>query len=119
MSVLIIRAHTRFAVRSNAKLRLPRRRAVEALLIELSIEGGRLSNLPASATFAIGDTVLLGLAGAAPIEARVRWVDRGTIGLRFARPLSFASLEALVRLCRADDMPAGPMRAPAGRDLAA
>jgi hypothetical protein len=122
VSVLIIRAHTRFAVRSSAKLRQPRRRGVEGLLIELSVEGGRISNLPKNAGFKVGDSVQLGLAGAPPVEARIRWIDQGTVGLRFARPLSFAALEMLVRLCRAEDMPpvpAVPLRAPAGRDLAA
>jgi hypothetical protein len=109
VSVLIIRAHKRFAVRSSAKLRQPRRRGVEGLLIELSI--GRLSNVPGNANFTVGDSVLLGLSGAAPIEAHVRWADRGTVGLRFARPLSFAALEALVRLCRAENEPAMPMYA--------
>jgi hypothetical protein len=111
VSVLIIRAHKRFAVRSSARLRQPRRRSVEGLLIELSIEGGRLSNVPGSANFTVGDSVLLGLSGAAPIEARIRWADQGTVGLRFARPLSFAALETLVRLCRAEDEPATPMYA--------
>jgi hypothetical protein len=122
VSVLIIRAHTRFAVRSSAKLRQPHRRGVEGLLIELSVEGGRLSNVQKSASFAVGDSVQLALAGAPPVEARIRWIDQGTLGLRFARPLSFAALERLVRLCRAEDtpaVPAVPLRATAGRDLAA
>jgi hypothetical protein len=100
--VLIIRAHKRFAVCRPARLRKPGRRFADGLLIELSLDGCRLGNVAAAAGFALGDAVVLRIDGAAPLEARVRWLGEGTIGLRFDRPLHVAALDALIRLCRGE-----------------
>lgn len=109
MSVLIIRAHKRFAICQKARLRKPGRRGVDGLLIELSVEGCRLSNI--GHDFAPDEQVSLRIDGAQPLDARVRWRNDSTIGLRFARPLSFAALEGLIRLCRGEAEPAQPLRA--------
>ena len=98
MSVLVIRSHSRFAVCRKAWLERDGARNSEALLIELSLEGARVST-PASG-IAIGDTLRLMLTDAEPIEARVRWCGEGTIGLRFVQPLHIAALDTLIRLCR-------------------
>lgn len=101
MSLFVIRARKRFAVCRQARLRRPGRRALHGLLIELSLEGCRLSNLPPDA-FEPEQSVVLRLDGAAPIECRIRWIGAdGTAGLRFARPLHAAALDELIRLCRA------------------
>lgn len=105
MSVLVIRAHKRFAVRRTARLRLAGRRGHEGLLIELSLDGCRLSNLPPQA-FALDQTVTLRLEGHGALEGRVRWLSDGTVGLRFTRPLRIAALEQLLRLCRGEPQPA-------------
>jgi hypothetical protein len=102
LSVLIIRAHKRFAVCRKARLRKPGRRFVDGLLIELSLDGCRVSSVASGAGFALDDAVVLRLAGTAPIEARVRWLSDTTIGLRFARPLHVGALDALIRLCRGE-----------------
>lgn len=106
MSVLVIRAHKRFAICRRVRLRKPGRRFVDGLLIELSLDGCRISGVAAPAALAPGDAVVLRVADAAPLDARVRWRRDGTIGLRFERPLHVAALEALIRLCR--DEPAAP-----------
>jgi hypothetical protein len=101
VSVLVIRAHKRFAVCRKARLRRPGRRAEEGLLIELSLDGCRISSLAPQA-FALDQQVKLRIEGAKPIEARIRWLgDSGTVGLRFVRPLHATALDQLIRLCRA------------------
>lgn len=97
--MLVIRAHKRFAVCSPARLRGRGKRGERGLLIELSLEGGRLSNLPAQA-FTLDQQVTLRIDGAEPLEARIRWLSDGIAGLRFLRPLQAQTLDRLVRLCR-------------------
>lgn len=100
MSVLVIRAHKRFAVCRRARLRKPGRRFEEGLLIELSLDGCRVSNLSGVA-FALDQQVVLRIDGAQPLDARVRWLGAGgTAGLRFLRPLHVPALDQLIRLCR-------------------
>ncbi len=100
MSVLVIRAHKRFAVCRKARLRRPGKRFEDGLLIELSLDGCRVSSL-APASFALDQTVTLRIDGAEqPLEARVRWLGDGMAGLRFLRPLHAAALDGLIRLCR-------------------
>lgn len=102
MSVLVIRAHKRFAVARKVRLHKPRRRGSDGLLIELSLDGCRISLAMATSAYALEDAVSLRIAGAAPIDARVRWLRDGAIGLRFVQPLHIAGLEALIRLCRSE-----------------
>ena len=110
VSVLIIRAHKRFAVCRKARLRRPGKKAEEGLLIELSLEGCRISNLALQA-FAIDQTVLLRVDGARTVlEGRVRWLGDGTVGLRFLRPLHAAALDQLIRLCRGEADGVSPLR---------
>lgn len=110
MSVLVIRAHKRFAVCRKVRLRRPGKRFAEGLLIELSLDGCRLGNL-GSQNFATDQQVMLRVEGVdRPIEARIRWLGEHTIGLRFLRPLSASSLDQLVRLCRGDAPGQLPLR---------
>jgi hypothetical protein len=99
VTVLVIRTHKRFAVCSPARLRGKGKRGEQGLLIELSLEGGRLSNLPVQA-FTLDQQVTLRIDGAEPLEARIRWLSDGIAGLRFPRPLQAHTLDRLVRLCR-------------------
>ncbi len=99
VSVLTIRAHKRFAVCSKVRLRKERRRGIDGLLIELSLDGCRISYVGTSASFALGDPLTLRLDGTEPIAARIRWLREGVIGLRFERPLHIAGLEQLILLC--------------------
>jgi len=102
VSVLVIRAHKRFAICRKVRLRKPGRRFVDGLLIELSLDGCRVSGVGAPAALALGDAVVLRVGDADPLEARVRWLRDDTIGLRFERPLHVAALEALIRQCRGE-----------------
>jgi hypothetical protein len=111
VSVLIIRAHKRFAVCHRVGLRKPGRRSVDGLLIELSLEGCRISGVDPRGGFALDEAVVLSIDGADPLEARIRWLRDGTVGLRFPRPLSMAALEYLIRLCRGEMAQAAPQRA--------
>lgn len=95
-----IRAHKRFAVCREVRLRQPRRRGVDALLIELSLDGCRLSHAGMPAGIEPGDPMILRVPGSGPLEARVRWSREDSLGLRFERPLHAAALEALIELCR-------------------
>ena len=100
MSLFVIRAHKRFAVCRKARLRKPGRRGLDGLLIELSLEGCRISKLACDAPFALDDRVIVRVPGFAPIEARIRWLREGTVGLRFAQALHNAELDSLIRVCR-------------------
>ena len=101
MSLLLtIRAHKRYAVCSRVRLRKEGRRGIDGLLIELSLDGCRISHVGTPARFALGDALTLRLDGTAPIAARIRWLREGTIGLRFERPLHVAGLQDLIQLCR-------------------
>ena len=106
--MLTIRAHRRFAVCRKARLRKPGRRAEEGLLIELSLDGCRISNVPCE-TFTLDQTVTMRIDGAQPVEARIRWLGDRTVGLRFVRPLHTAALDGLIRLCRGETAEA-PLR---------
>lgn len=105
MSIFTIRAHKRFAVCRKVTLRKPGRRGIEGLLIELSLDGCRVSQAGAPGLFTLEDAVILCVGGTGPIEARVRWLRDGAIGLRFAQPLHNAGLESLIRLCRGEADP--------------
>jgi hypothetical protein len=76
------------------------RRGVDALLIELSLDGCRLSHADGLRELAPGDPLVLRLPGTDALSARVRWAREGTLGLRFDVPLHTAALETLIELCR-------------------
>lgn len=104
MSLLLtIRAHKRYAVCSRVRLRKEAKRGIDGLLIELSLDGCRISHVGKTASFALGDPLTLRLEGTAPIEARIRWVNDSAIGLRFERPLHIAGLQSLIQLCRGSE----------------
>jgi hypothetical protein len=106
----MIRAHKRFAVCRKASLRKQGRRGVDGLLIELSLDGCRVSNVSTKAGFALDEHVVVRVPGTGPIEARIRWLREGTVGLRFVRPLHIPALDELIRLCRAAPETAEPLQ---------
>lgn len=99
MSVLGNRTARRFAVRSSARLKPGRGKHVSGLLIELSLDGCRISNID-HARFAVGEVARIELDGFEPMDALVRWSQDGFVGLRFARALSNGLLETLLTSCR-------------------
>lgn len=99
MTVLTIRSHKRFGVCRGIRLHRQCGSALAGLLIELSLEGCRISNIN-SDLFAFGDSVKIEIEGWRPVCGCVRWHHDGMIGLRLDQPLHNYELVDLVRVCR-------------------
>lgn len=99
MTVLRIRTTRRFAVRSSARLKPGRGKHASGLLIELSLDGCRISNID-HARFTVGENARIELDGFEPLDCLVRWSQDGFVGLRFSRSLSAGLLETLLTSCR-------------------
>jgi hypothetical protein len=100
MAVFTIRARRRYAVRQPVNLRKAGGRRTQGLLIELSSEGCRISNLKRGehqageeVTVEIGDVALPG---------RVYWAHDGVAGVRLDNALFSNQLADLVANGRAD-----------------
>ncbi|OYW44515.1 MAG: hypothetical protein B7Z08_09235 [Sphingomonadales bacterium 32-68-7] len=98
MSVLIIRASKRFAIRRKVSLRTAETRAVDGLMVELSAEGCRITNL-GSTPFAIGEAVTIATEDD-ELRGRVRWVREGVAGIRLDAALHLGDLAQLVSRSR-------------------
>jgi hypothetical protein len=105
MTVLTIRAHKRYATRQPVRLRAGRAKPVTGLLIELSAEGIRISNL-GSARFDIGESVTVEI-GDRDYLGRVRWSHDGIAGVRLDRALHSPEIASLLETGR---MVAEPVR---------
>jgi len=101
VTVIFIRAHKRYGVCRGVRLHHRPDGIVEGLLIELSQEGCRVSNVQSSG-FAIGDTVVVEVPGGPNLTAHVRWQHDGMVGLRLCEALHKESLSELVTRCRRD-----------------
>lgn len=101
MTVLTIRAHKRFGVCRGIKLHCNRDKAVDGLLIEVSLEGCRISNVN-SDLFAVDDCVDVAIKGWKRIGGCVRWQHDGMIGLRLTQPLHAGELVELLNFCRGE-----------------
>lgn len=101
MSILVIRTQKRYAVRRSARLRNAGVRAQDGLLIEISLEGCRISNIDDRA-FSVGQVATVGIDGFGDLEAHVRWAHDGFVGLRFLSPLHMPALDRLIGSCRAE-----------------
>jgi hypothetical protein len=99
MTILTIRKHKRFAMRQAARLFSVGKRPCAGLLVEVSLDGGRLA-IARSYGFAIEQPVTIEIAGFAKLKAQVRWASNGLIGLRFETPLHNCELDALLQSCR-------------------
>ena len=110
MSVLIIKEHSRFAVCRKANVRLAEGPAADALLVELSLDGCRLGNVPESVV-APGKHMSVEVDGAPPLSGTVRWRVDGSLGLKFAKPLHRLELDRLIRLCRGEPVGRTAIRA--------
>ena len=98
MTVLTIRAHKRYAVRQPVRLAAPDDQAVGGLLIELSAEGCRISNL-GGAEFSVGERVAVHVDGIS-LPGRIRWAHDGLAGVRLDPALHTHQLADLVSLGR-------------------
>ena len=85
MAVLTIRAHRRYAVRQPVRVGRPGDALSKGLLIELSSEGSRISNLD-RCDYTIGEEVTLEL-GELSLGGRIRWAHDGIAGVRLDRAL--------------------------------
>lgn len=85
MTVLTIRAHRRYAVRQPVRLGKPDGDRARGLLIELSSEGCRISNLDRR-DYAIGEEVTVEL-GELSLGGRIRWAHDGIAGVRLDQAL--------------------------------
>ena len=98
MAVLTIRAHRRYAVRQPVRLCKSGDEPAKGLLIELSSEGCRISNL-GRRDYAIGEEVVLEL-GKLCLGGRIRWAHDGIAGVRLEHPLYPSQLGELIALDR-------------------
>lgn len=104
MTVLTIRSHRRYAVRQTVRLRKPGARAASGLLIELSAEGCRISNVERG-RYEIGEPIMLEVEDLR-FPALVRWAHDGIVGLRLHAALHPHELADLIARGRGrDDMP--------------
>lgn len=97
MSILVIRTSKRFAVCRPAKVGTGAK-PLKGLLIELSQEGCRISNIAAG--FETGQLTTIRIDGFPPMDGTVRWARDGSVGLRFTTPLHKPALDSLIAACR-------------------
>jgi len=107
MTVLTIRAHKRYAVRQPVNLAKPGGKPVGGLLIELSSEGCRISNLGRPG-FTIGEPVTVHI-DEHKLHGRIRWTHDGIAGVRLDTALYPNQLGELVALGRGES-PIGEIR---------
>lgn len=110
MTILTIRKHKRFAVRQTARLFCSGKRPSAGLLVEVSLDGGRMA-IVGSDRFAIEQGVAIEITGFAKLKAQVRWAGDGLVGLRFETPLHNAELDELLQSCRSQALNGAAMRA--------
>lgn len=101
MTVFTIRSHKRYAVRQFVGLKKQGGKAVEGLMIELSSEGVRISNLKRG-EFAMGDPVVLELDDT-KLKGRIRWAHDGVAGVRLDTPLFSNELSQILARGRGQD----------------
>jgi hypothetical protein len=94
MAVLTIRSHKRYAVRQPVRLGKPGDEPARGLLIELSSEGCRISNL-GHCDYTIGEPVTVEVGDLA-LGGRIRWAHDGIAGVRLDRALYPSQLGELV-----------------------
>ena len=102
MSILMIRARKRYAVRSSVNVRRDDE-STSGLLIELSAEGARVSNL-GSAEFTVGQTVAVMLETGDELCGRIRWARSGVAGVKLDPPLYPTQLAGVLDSVRGEDV---------------
>lgn len=110
MSVLVIRKHSRFAMCCQAILRKSSGKGRNALLVEVSLDGCRLSNLGKS-QIEVGERASVRIDGFGMVEGVIRGAKDGFVSLRFDRPLFTADLNRLIQTCRVERAEPEPLYA--------
>ena len=95
MSVLTIRAHRRYAMRLPVDLAKNGGKDTRGLLIELSQQGARISNL-GKRTFEFGEAVTLTLECGHRLTGSVRWAHDGLAGIRLDQTLHAPEMRDLL-----------------------
>ena len=98
MSVLTIRAHKRYALRQPVQLAKPEGDPAAGLLIELSSEGCRISNL-GPAALEVGEPVAVHVDEIS-LPGRIRWAHDGLAGVRLDNALRVSQIAELIALGR-------------------
>lgn len=98
MTVLTIRANKRYAVRQPVSLGKAGEKPISGLMIELSSEGVRISNLGRPG-LVIGEPVTVEI-DERKYHGRIRWAHDGIAGVRLDNPLFSNELSALIALGR-------------------
>lgn len=99
MSLLTVQSNKRYAVRRPVNLDPSGDDSRRALLIEVSLEGCRISNLDAG-EFETGQSATVEIGGFGRLAATVRWAHDAVMGLRFDPPLHYDALGELIMMCR-------------------
>ena len=107
MTVLTIRAHKRYAVRQPVQLGKSGEKPISGLLIELSSEGVRISNLGRPG-FTIGEPVTVEI-DERRYQGKIRWTHDGIAGVRLDNPLFSSELSDLIAIGRGES-PAAEIR---------
>ncbi len=100
MTVLTIRAHRRYAVRQMVRLARAGEKPLKGLMIELSSEGCRISNLGRPG-LVVGDEVTVEFDGR-KLAGYIRWSHDGIAGVRLSKALFPAQLGQLIASGRGD-----------------
>ncbi len=101
VTVLTIRAHKRYAVRQPVRLAKTDSEPARGLMIELSSEGCRISNL-GRRDFEIGDPVTVRV-DEIELKGRIRWSHDGIAGVRLDPALYGQQLSNLIARGRGED----------------
>ena len=95
MSVLTIRSYRRYALRLPIQFRKEGRKPGSGLLIELSQQGARISNLSGQ-PYRMGDEVTIATDCGQELGGVVRWSHDGIAGIRLTRSLHLPELNAML-----------------------
>ncbi|HYD24071.1 MAG TPA: PilZ domain-containing protein [Croceibacterium sp.] len=101
MTVLTIRAHRRYAVRQPVRLRKAGGRPASGLMIELSSEGIRISNL-GRGEYSVGESVTVEIDELS-FGGRIRWAHDGIAGVRLDTALFASQVSDLIARGRGQD----------------
>ncbi|WP_126172759.1 PilZ domain-containing protein [Altericroceibacterium xinjiangense] len=101
MSILSSRAQKRYAVRTVVRVRPDQGTPIEGLMIELSSEAARISNL-GQTRFSAGQLVAVELGTGEKLPGSIRWANGGIAGIKFDRPLHIPHLNGMIGALRGD-----------------
>lgn len=105
MSVLTVRSCRRYALRVPSKLECKGRKPAPCLLIEMSQDGARISNL-GRRDFAVGECVALDLDCGTRLDGTIRWARDGRAGIALGQSLHLSELAELINANREETVAA-------------